>query len=115
MTIELNVVPRTKPRMTTSDKWKKRPCVLSYREYKDLLREELKNFPEFKLLDAFEITFIMPIKNKKNKDGMPHKQRPDIDNLLKGFLDAILEEDSYIWDVRAIKLFGDNPKIIITQ
>lgn len=115
MQIELNVEPRTKPRMTISDKWKKRPCVLRYREYKDLLREELKKYPNFELKDSFKIIFILPIKNKKNKINDPHKQRPDIDNFLKGFLDAVLEEDSYIWDVHSMKIWGDVGKIIIIQ
>ena len=64
---------------------------------------------------TFEIIFVLPIKNKKNKDGTPHKQRPDIDNLLKGFMDAILEEDSFVWNVSIQKKWGNIPKIIINQ
>ena len=36
--ITLNIVPVAKPRMTQSDKWKKRPVVQKYWKYKDDLK-----------------------------------------------------------------------------
>lgn len=36
--IILDIEPVAKPRMTKKDKWAKRPCVMKYRAYKDMLR-----------------------------------------------------------------------------
>lgn len=37
--------------------------------------------------------------------GSYHRQKPDVDNLVKAFLDAVTDEDSDIADVRAIKVW----------
>lgn len=37
--------------------------------------------------------------------GAYHRQKPDIDNLVKGFLDALLEDDHEVCDLRAVKLW----------
>ncbi|MCC7463627.1 MAG: RusA family crossover junction endodeoxyribonuclease [Gammaproteobacteria bacterium] len=37
--------------------------------------------------------------------GEYHQQKPDIDNLVKAFLDALLEQDSACADVRAVKVW----------
>jgi Holliday junction resolvase RusA-like endonuclease len=44
-------------------------------------------------------------------EGRPHQSKPDIDNLLKGFMDALLEDDARIWEVKASKLWGVNGSI----
>ena len=44
-------------------------------------------------------------KKKAEYDGKPHQQKPDIDNYLKGYMDALLDEDCKVWrlgDVRKI-------------
>ena len=38
-------------------------------------------------------------------NGMPHKKRPDLDNLIKAVKDCLLEEDSEIW------LYGKMKKV----
>lgn len=46
-------------------------------------------------------------KAKRDKmDGMPHKTKPDIDNLMKALLDAIYGEDCQIWKISAEKRWG---------
>ena len=40
-----------------------------------------------------------------------HQQRPDIDNLLKGLMDALLEEDSHIHTVYARKIWSEQGAI----
>lgn len=112
MIIKIN--PQPKPRMVHSDKWKKRPCVMRYWAYKDELRWAVlgshmlnKNLP-----DAFTVLFVcvMPKswskKKKEEFNGRPHSSRPDVDNLLKGFMDALYEEDSGVWKVSAAKVWG---------
>lgn len=39
--------------------------------------------------------------------GKPHQQKPDIDNLIKSVLDSLCENDAYIWQVSASKVWGD--------
>jgi Holliday junction resolvase RusA-like endonuclease len=48
-------------------------------------------------------------------DGMPHTVKPDIDNLTKGLLDAVLKEDSHIWSVRTEKRWSLTPGIEIVK
>ncbi len=110
------IIPNTKPRMTQSDKWKKRPCVLRYFEFKDKVRDHKVELPE-----CHHITFVVPMPeswSKKKKivmNGKPHQQRPDVDNFLKAIFDAVFEEDSHIWDCRATKMWGREGQIIIKE
>ena len=72
------ITPNTKPRMTQSDKWKKRPCVLQYRAFKDEVRLHKVVLPE-----SHHVTFVVPmpsswsLKKQKAHYGKPHQQRPD--------------------------------------
>jgi len=106
-----NITPVSKPRQTRSDKWKQRPCVMKYRAFADECRDkgvEVKN--------GCHITFVLPIpksKLKKLVEGQPHKQRPDVDNLCKSVMDAVLKEDSHIYDIRITKVWGAKGEIII--
>ena len=120
---QLNIDPNTKPRMTRSDKWKERPCVLQYRDFKDELRKECKRVGLTELKPIIKLlTFIIPMskswskKKKLEMNGKPHQQSPDIDNLEKGIFDAMLTQDNYIWKVEeASKIWGEEGKIILGQ
>ena len=101
-----------KPRMTQADSWKKRPIVLKYWEYKD----HIKNWADqtnFNLGNEIFCIFNIPMppswskKKKAQMLGKEHQQRPDIDNLLKGLMDALLEEDSHIHTVCAKKVWSE--------
>lgn len=111
-----NIVPVGKPRMTQSDKWKKRPAVLRYRAFADEVRLKVKDLPI-----PFHVIFIIPMpkswskKKRREMLGEPHRQRPDLDNILKGFLDALFEDDAGVWDGRATKLWGDVGQIIVSR
>lgn len=101
------ITPMGKPRMTQQDRWKKRPCVLRYHAFKDACREH-----SVSLSDSLKLLFVLPMpkswskKKKREMDGRPHQQRPDIDNLQKALFDAVLEEDANIWSVSAVKVWG---------
>ena len=109
------ITPVAKPRMTQRDKWKKRPSVIKYRAFKDEIRAAGIELEE----SNQHVTFIIPMpkswskKKRLESRGMPHKQRPDIDNLQKALLDAVTSEDCYIWDMRCTKIWGDDGAIII--
>lgn len=112
--LTLSVTPIPKPRMTQSDRWKKRGCVLRYYDFKDRLKEEWGGNP---LPETFWIVCYLPMpkswskKKKAEMQGTPHKQKPDADNLTKAFKDALYPEDSYVWDERCTKLWADEGRI----
>lgn len=111
--IMLGVAPVAKPRMTRSDKWRERPRVVDYWRYADLLRLEARKFG-YKLAGTVRVTFYLPMpkswsKRKKIRyAGQPHQARPDLDNLVKAFTDALSpENDSYIWQLDASKFWAE--------
>lgn len=111
------ITPMGKPRMTQSDKWKKRDCVLRYRAFKDEVRLHRVQVPECRA----HIIFVLPMpkswskEKREEMDGTPHMVKPDKDNLEKALLDAVFREDSQIWDSRVSKFWGTEGKIIIRQ
>ena len=115
---KLKINPIPKPRMTRADTWKKRPCVVKYWAYKDELRVLLNNH-NIKIGDNICIEFHVAMpkswskKRKNEMNGLNHTKRPDVDNLLKGFMDAIFEEDSHIHTVYAKKYWAKEPSIVI--
>lgn len=112
--ITIDITPVAKPRMTRSDKWKKRSCVLKYRLFCDELRSKLKELP-----DSFKIKFVMPMpkswseKKRRCMVGLPHASKPDLDNMIKSVCDAMLDDDSCVWGIHAIKIWGEQGQIII--
>ena len=115
----LNVIPFPKPRMTRSDKWKKRKCVIKYREYCDILRNECEK-QRYQLINPLSIVFVLPMpkswskKKKSFMDSKPHVSRPDLDNLIKAFQDALAGEDSYIHTYGKMhKMWGYDGKIVL--
>jgi Holliday junction resolvase RusA-like endonuclease len=115
------VEPIGKPRMTQSDKWRKRPPVVRYH----LFCHALKFYSEevnYKLTETLSITFVitMPkswsLKKKRLMDGEPHRLKPDLDNLIKAFKDAMSEDDSFVHTYKDIrKIWGKQGCIIIQQ
>lgn len=107
--------PVAKPRMTQRDKWQKRPAVMRYRAFCDECRLLGIEVPEA----GAHVTFHIPMPSswsKKKKEamlGQPHQQRPDVDNLQKALQDAVLEEDSSVWDVRITKRWAETGSIEI--
>ena len=115
----LEVAPFAKPRMTQRDRWGKRQIVKDYFAFRDTVRQQindllaLQNNDDNKTWEELDIGFFIPMPkswSKKKKllmAGTPHKQRPDLDNYIKGLLDALLEEDCIVWRVSARKIWVD--------
>jgi Holliday junction resolvase RusA-like endonuclease len=102
-TYHFNVDPIAKPRMTQRDKWKNRPIVNRYNTYKDILRlqansQGLETIPS--VIESLFFYVPMPKSWSKKKKaamvGRIHEQTPDIDNLLKGFMDTLCREDKHV-------------------
>jgi len=96
--MKYNITPIAKPRMTRSDQWKKRKCVMQYWAFKDECKRQHLSFPP----QGSRITFGLPMpaswsaKKRILMNRNPHQSKPDLDNLLKGLADAVYEDDSGI-------------------
>jgi Holliday junction resolvase RusA-like endonuclease len=111
----ISVNPIAKPRMTNRDKWKKRQCVRKYFNYKNFLKANLITIQNSSnhIIFVIEMPRTWSMKQKIRMEGIPHQNRPDCDNLLKGFLDSVVKEDKLIWDIKISKIWGRFGKIII--
>lgn len=97
--------PVPKPRQTQSDKWKKRPAVVRYREWADRARSIAGVMPSKP--QKLDVVAYFPL-TKKSVPGMPHMVRPDSDNLLKACADALFpRNDSMIHEMRIKKRYDD--------
>jgi Holliday junction resolvase RusA-like endonuclease len=112
--------PIAKPRQTRSDKWKERPCVVRYREWADRARAAVGAVPS--QAQHADIIIYLPLpqslsaKKRSAMAGTPHRVKPDIDNLVKSALDALLKRDQGIYELRAKKFWEDKngPRVEIT-
>jgi Holliday junction resolvase RusA-like endonuclease len=90
--MKLDLTPLGKPRMTQRNKWYKPPELVRYWDYANALKLLL---PHYELGTKLAIIFYLPMPKSWSKkkcaamDGQPHDQKPDIDNLAKGFMDAV--------------------------
>lgn len=128
--IDLQIDPVPAPRMTDSDRWKKqnsknpkyeqRLCVTRYFSYKTSIQFLCKKY-RYQLGEKLNIVFYIEMpkswseKKRKEYDQTFHKQRPDLDNLCKGFCDSFGSDDSFVCSIHAEKRWGRNGKIIIYE
>lgn len=121
MEIEIRVdgIPVPKPRMTRRDKWAKRPCVLRYYEYKDRILSVLPPIDEDLVLTSaiMSFHFSTPKSWSKRKKVLAHAHyyhwgKPDIDNLAKGFLDSVTNDDSNVYAIECYKFWTAEPHTI---
>ena len=112
------VEPVAKPRMTRSDSWKKRECVVKYWEFKDSIQ---KHLTDLTLPVPGIARFFVPMPkswSKKKKAAMLHQPKltvPDVDNYVKALLDAVYDNDSEVWDFRGVKVWSDTGYIEIWE
>jgi Holliday junction resolvase RusA-like endonuclease len=109
--MKLPITPMGKPRMTQRDVWKKRDVVVRYRDFCDELNLRL---PRYELPAELTISFGLPMpkswsaKKRETMRMMPHDGKPDIDNLLKAFMDAFKTEDKHVYKVIATKYWSES-------
>ena len=112
---KLNIPPCPKPRMTKADRWRKRPSVLKFFEFRDAVRKCEEEMNVILEMESFEISFHVPMPKswpkwkKAEMNNEPHQQRPDLDNYLKAWKDSVYEEDAVVCKVKASKLWTDGP------
>ncbi len=125
----LNLTPQTPIRATKGDsiffripREKLRPDGLrrllrleKYNNYKVELLAEAKRKNFTLPASGLHITFYIPMpktwskKKKKAHHGLLMQSRPDIDNLIKGFFDALVSEDKFVANISASKRWVDFP------
>lgn len=109
----IRIEPFAAPRQTRRDKWNPSLAVQRYRAFKDELRSKILVMP---MQPRLEFTLTMPAswseKKRREMDGKPHEQKPDIDNLVKAVFDAMFSDDSHIWGVAAYKFWGRSGSIL---
>ena len=107
----LRINPLSKPRMTQADLWKSRAVVVKYWNYRDeiyygALAQGYRPADELIMDFVIEMPKSWSKKKKDDMDGQPHQQTPDIDNLEKGIMDALFEEDKKVHKILASKVWG---------
>lgn len=110
--------PMGAPRMTQRDKWKQRPIVTRYFAFRDAVRLQ-GNLCKFELPCEIEIVFYLPAPKERDKkralyDGLPHTKKPDIDNLIKAFLDCF-GEDKAVHTIKAKKIWTTGQGKIVVR
>jgi Holliday junction resolvase RusA-like endonuclease len=126
-----DVIPFGAVRMTQSDKWKTNPnhldprkrqreAVTKYFHFKDQIRQQAQEM-KFNLSEILEIVFLVPMpftwseKKKVRSNKTPVKTRPDIDNYVKGFMDALENEDGFVWKIVAEKRYAFKGSILVYE
>lgn len=115
--------PIGKPRMTRSDKWKRRDCVVKYRNWADLLRHAIRTQQHGFVPDAMSVVrlsmyafFEPPESTSKKKRaamiGEFHRVKPDADNILKT-IDAFYKDDQAIPSVSCDKRWDHESRLVI--
>ena len=105
--------PCPKPRMTRRDVWKKRPCVVRYREWADRARAcapaDLTQEPVCLNMVAYlPMPDSWPKKKREAMRGQLHRQKPDLSNICKAVEDALFERDEGIAFGTNVKRWEDN-------
>ena len=113
------LVAMGKPRMTRRDKWKKRDCVVRYREFCDLLRHYCQGMPLDPVYLEWVAYFPIPASLSKGKAlelvGQFHRVKPDRDNVDKAIMDALFKHDQRLAVGAQEKRYDDGhgPRIVI--
>ena len=130
--LELNPCPA--PRLGRADRWGTTVRNWKYHAFKDEFRKEFAKLdlsPENFFPENAWVVFKLPVskgvKGKKRMErlNMPHRQTPDVDNLVKAVLDTIFAKtipivegykskgDQHVWDLRETKVWAEKGSIEI--
>ena len=124
-----DVIPMGAVRMSQSDRWKTNPnhtdpnkrqrqAVTEYFDFKNKIKAQAEQM-NFQLPEILDIVFLIPMpftwseKKKVKHNKTKVMKRPDLDNLVKAFMDALSVEDGYVWKITAEKRYSFNGSILV--
>ena len=107
-----------KPRQTQSDRWKKRSCVVRYRNIATAMalqanKEGYNPTPKLKAIIGIQMPKSWTKKKKAALLHTPHRQKPDVDNLIKTIMDALCKQDEYIYHIDVKKFWAEESFVIL--
>lgn len=108
------------PRMTQQDKWKQRPCVVRYRQWKDEARRAAGELPPVEDIASVSwVAYFVPPASwsKKRREaaiGTLHRSKPDRDNIDKALLDALFPNDQGVAAGVIRKVWGRECRLDVT-
>lgn len=121
MKITIKIDPVTAPRQTRKDRFSPSSAVRRYWAYKDELRLRCPRLEIPRDVELVSLDFVIAMpgswsrRKRAELDGRPHRQKPDIDNLVKAFLDTFSpQDDSYIPAIEARKRWGEEGLILFS-
>ena len=118
MRIEIDINPMGAVRTTQKGKYTDERYH-KYARYKTAVMMFLRGFGVRECPESFRIQFVMPFpisytqKQCRELEGSPHRYKPDIDNMVKGFMDCFGKDDSGVHTIQAQKVWGYEGKIIL--
>lgn len=106
-----------------------RPRVTQRVTYNPKQREQIKTtyvikkqYTQSPLTTPLEVTFLffmpmpkrMSLKKKEALLGAPHTKKPDLDNLIKFYLDSmngvVYNDDKQIYEINSCKVYSERPR-----
>jgi Holliday junction resolvase RusA-like endonuclease len=108
-----HIEPVPAPRQNRGSRWNPRmsKTIARYHVYRDLIRIRHVEVP-----DCCYLRFEMPVPRRGHQRiGKPHTLRPDLDNLVKGLLDAVFTEDAHIHRIYAEKVWALRGAIVVGE
>lgn len=124
----LQITPQTHVRATQGDRifWqipedklfpnglKRKRRLEQYNDYRENLFKTAKAKNFIMPQHGAHLVFYLPVPKswrpgrKAATHLLPHQSKPDLDNLIKAFKDALLVEDKEIWNYQATKLWTNS-------
>lgn len=111
--------PVAKPRMSQRDKFAPSKAARKYFKFASKLRA-MAGLKRYQITLPLSITFIAPMpkswseKKKKRLNGELKPTKPDLDNYIKAFKDALAKNDEWVSHYGDMKkIYGYTGKIII--
>ena len=93
--------------MTQRDRWKVRPATTKFYVFRDFVKAHMPEgytIPDHAVI-VFHVEMAPSWSKKKKLDhvGQLHRNKPDIDNMLKALLDSVYEDDAGVAALTVVK------------
>ena len=122
-------VPAARPRFARTARGVRTYNPAKVMQYRERLQaaasEQMQGKPLMEGPLSMTVFCVMPFTSGMSKKlrataatvALPHTKKPDLDNLLKNFSDAlngiVFRDDAQIWHIEIQKTYGDKPRVEI--